>query len=290
MATATHSVAGKWRVRGREYDLARRALVMGVLNVTPDSFSDRGRYADPGAALERALAMIDEGADVIDIGGESTRPGSTIVSPEEEIARVRPVLERLVPISSVPVSIDTRKTEVARIALDLGAAILNDVSGLRVDPAGGGGHERARLAAEHHAGLVLMHMQGTPQTMQDDPRYDDVLGEVKGFLFDAARRAEEAGVAREAIALDPGIGFGKAAEHSMALLRGTGELAAAGYPILVGVSNKSVFGKLFGLALEDRLEAGLAAAVACVLRGARIVRTHDVRATARALRVAEALL
>jgi len=290
VATATHSVAGKWRVRGREYDLARRALVMGVLNVTPDSFSDRGRYADPGAALERALAMIDEGADVIDIGGESTRPGSTIVSPEEEIARVRPVLERLVPISSVPVSIDTRKTAVARVALDLGAAILNDVSGLRVDPAGGGGHERARLAAEHHAGLVLMHMQGTPQTMQDDPRYDDVLGEVKGFLFDAARRAEEAGVAREAIALDPGIGFGKAAEHSMALLRGTGELAAAGYPILVGVSNKSVFGKLFGLALEDRLEAGLAAAVACVLRGARIVRTHDVRATARALRVAEALL
>ena len=290
MATATHSVAGKWRVRGREYDLTRRALVMGVLNVTPDSFSDRGRYADPGAALERALAMIDEGADVIDIGGESTRPGSAIVSPEEEIARVRPVLERLVPISSVPVSIDTRKTAVARVALDLGAAILNDVSGLRVDPAGGGGHERARLAAEHHAGLVLMHMQGTPQTMQDDPRYDDVLGEVKGFLFDAARRAEEAGVAREAIALDPGIGFGKAAEHSMALLRGTGELAAAGYPILVGVSNKSVFGKLFGLALEDRLEAGLAAAVACVLRGARIVRTHDVRATARALRVAEALL
>ena len=290
MATATHSVAGKWRVRGREYDLARRALVMGVLNVTPDSFSDRGRYADPGAALERALAMIDEGADLIDIGGESTRPGSAIVSPEEEIARVRPVLERLVPISSVPVSIDTRKTAVARVALDLGAAILNDVSGLRVDPAGGGGHERARLAAEHHAGLVLMHMQGTPQTMQDDPRYDDVLGEVKGFLFDAARRAEEAGVAREAIALDPGIGFGKAAEHSMALLRRTGELAAAGYPILVGVSNKSVFGKLFGLALEDRLEAGLAAAVACVLRGARIVRTHDVRATARALRVAEAML
>ena len=290
MATAAYSVAGKWRVRGREYDLARRALVMGVLNVTPDSFSDRGRYADPGAALERALAMIAEGADVIDVGGESTRPGSAIVSPEEEIARVRPVLERLVPVSSVPVSIDTRKTEVARVALDLGAAILNDVSGLRVDPAGGGGHERARLAAEHHAGLVLMHMQGTPQTMQDNPRYDDVLGEVKGFLFDAARRAEEAGVAREAIALDPGIGFGKAAEHSLALLRGTGELAAAGYPILLGVSNKSVFGKLFGLALEDRLEAGLAAAVACVLRGARIVRTHDVRATARALRVAEALL
>jgi len=290
VATAAPRVAGTWRVRGREYDLARRALVMGVLNVTPDSFSDRGRYADPGAALERALAMIAEGADLIDVGGESTRPGSAIVSPEEEIARVRPVLERLVPVSSVPVSIDTRKTEVARVALDLGAAILNDVSGLRVDPAGGGGHERARLAAEHHAGLVLMHMQGTPQTMQDDPRYDDVLGEVKGFLFDAARRAEEAGVAREAIALDPGIGFGKSAEHSLALLRGTGDLASAGYPVLVGVSNKSLFGGLFGLALEERAEAGLAAAVACVLRGARIVRTHDVRGTARALRVAEAML
>ncbi|MEP7028911.1 MAG: dihydropteroate synthase [Candidatus Eisenbacteria bacterium] len=290
MATIAARSAGTWRVRGREFDLARRALVMGVLNVTPDSFSDQGRYADPGAALERALAMIEEGADLIDVGGESTRPGAPVVPVEVEIARVRPVLERLVPRSSVPVSIDTRKTEVARVALDLGAAVLNDVSGLRVDPAGGGGHERARLAAEHGAGLVLMHMQGEPATMQDDPRYDDVLGEVKGFLFDAARRAEEAGVPRAAIALDPGIGFGKAAAHSLLLLRGTAELAAAGYPVLVGVSKKSLFGKLFGLALEDRAEAGLAASVACVLRGARIVRTHDVRATARALRVAEALL
>ena len=162
VATAPHPVAATWRVRGREFDLARRALVMGVLNVTPDSFSDGGRYADPGAALERALAMIEEGADLIDVGGESTRPGSAIVPADEEIARVRPVLERLVPRTPVPVSIDTRKTEVARVALELGAAILNDVSGLRVDPAGGGGHERARLAAGHGAGLVLMHMQGTP--------------------------------------------------------------------------------------------------------------------------------
>ncbi len=290
VATTAPRVAGPWRVRGREFDLARRALVMGVLNVTPDSFSERGRFADPGAALERALAMIEEGADLIDVGGESTRPGSAVVPVAEEIARIRPLLERLVPISPVPISIDTRKTEVARAALDLGAAVLNDVSGLRADPAGGGGHERARLAAEHGAGLVLMHMQGEPATMQDAPHYDDVLGEVKGFLFDAARRAEEAGVPREAIALDPGIGFGKSAEHSLALLRGTADLAAAGYPVLIGVSKKSLFGKAFGLALEDRVEAGLAAAVACVLRGARIVRTHDVRATVRALRVAEALL
>jgi dihydropteroate synthase len=290
MAAAAPGAATAWRVRGRTFDLARRALVMGVLNVTPDSFSDKGRHRALGAALERAQAMIDEGADLIDVGGESTRPGSVIVPTEEEIARIRPLLERLVPQSKVPISIDTRKTEVARVALDLGAAILNDVSGLRIDPAGGEGHERARLAAAHGAGLVLMHMQGTPQTMSVDPRYDDVVGEVKGFLFDAARRAGEAGVPREAIALDPGIGFGKSADHSIALLRATGELAAAGYPLLIGVSKKSLFGTRFGLALEERVEAGIAAAVATVLKGARIVRTHDVLATVRALRVAESLL
>jgi len=278
-----------WHVRGATFDLSRRALVMGILNVTPDSFSDGGKFADPALAVDRALALIEEGADLIDVGGESTRPGSAPVPVEEEIARVRPVLEKLVPAARVPISIDTRKTEVARVALDLGAAILNDVSGLRADPAGGGGHERAQLAAQHGAGLILMHMQGEPATMQKDPRYDDVVSEVKGFLFDAARRANEAGVPREAIALDPGVGFGKAWEHSMALLRGVGDLAAAGYPVLIGVSRKSFFAK-FGLELEDRLEAGLAAASICVLRGARIVRTHDVRATARALRVVEALL
>ncbi len=290
MAKAAPGAAFAWRVTGRTYDLSRRALVMGILNLTPDSFSDRGRHADPGAAFERALAMVEEGADVIDVGGESTRPGAVVVPVEEEIARIRPLLERLVPVCPVPISIDTRKTEVARVAFDLGAAILNDVSGLRIDPAGGEGHERAALAARHGAGLVLMHMQGDPQTMQVEPHYDDVVGEVKGFLFDAARRAGEAGVPREAIALDPGIGFGKAAAHSLALLRGTEDLASAGYPVLIGVSKKSLFGARFGLALEDRVEAGIAAAVACVLRGARIIRTHDVRATARALRVAEALL
>ena len=278
-----------WHVRGATFDLSRRALVMGILNVTPDSFSDGGKFADPALAVDRALALIEEGADLIDVGGESTRPGSAPVPVDEEIARIKPVLEKLVPASRVPISIDTRKTEVARVALDLGAAILNDVSGLRADPAGGGGHERAQLAAQHGAGLILMHMQGEPATMQKDPRYDDVVSEVKGFLFDAARRANEAGVPREAIALDPGVGFGKAWKHSMALLRGVGDLAAAGYPILIGVSRKSFFAK-FGLELEDRLEAGLAAASICVLRGARIVRTHDVRATARAMRVVEALI
>ena len=289
MPEAAPGAAFAWRVKGRTYDLARRALVMGILNVTPDSFSDRGRHADPGAAFERALAMIEEGADVIDVGGESTRPGSVVVPALEEIARIRPLLERLAPSCPVPISIDTRKTEVARIALDLGAAILNDVSGLRIDPAGGEGHERAALAARHGAGLVLMHMQGDPQTMQKNPRYGDVVGEVRGFLYDAARRAEEVGVAREAIALDPGIGFGKSTEQSVALLRHVADLASSGYPLLIGVSRKSLFGKLFDLGVDERLEAGLAAAVACVMRGARIIRTHDVKATVRALRTVEAI-
>ena len=287
--------ASTWAVRGRRFDITRRALVMGILNVTPDSFSDGGRYSDPAAALERALAMVEEGADLIDIGGESTRPGSTPVPAGEEIRRVVPVIEAIAARSPVGLSIDTRKTEVARAALEAGAAVLNDVSGLRGGTAGGGEDaagavERAALAARHGAGLVLMHMQGDPQTMQDDPRYGDVVGEVRGFLYDVARRAEEAGMPHEAIALDPGIGFGKATAHSVELLRRTADLASCGYPLLVGVSRKSVFGRLFDLPLEERLEAGLAAAAVSVLRGARIVRTHDVRPTVRALRTVEALL
>jgi dihydropteroate synthase len=279
-------VATAWRVRRRTFDVSRRALVMGVLNVTPDSFSDGGRFVDPDEALRRALAMVEEGADLIDVGGESTRPGSAPVSPDEEIARVRPILERLRPATSAAISIDTRKTEVARVALDLGADVVNDISGLRGDAPS----PRAELAAKAGAGLVLMHMQGEPATMQQAPRYDDVVSEVKGFLFDAARRAEEAGMPREAIAIDPGVGFGKSAEHSVALLRATGELAATGYPVLIGASRKSMFDKLLGLALEERLEAGLAVAVASVLRGARIVRTHDVKPTVRALRMTEFVL
>jgi dihydropteroate synthase len=288
-------VAASWHVRGRVFDLSNRALVMGVLNVTPDSFFDGGRYAEPRAALERALAMYDEGADLIDVGGESTRPGAAPVAADEEIRRISPVIELLASRCPIPVSIDTRKTEVARVALDLGAALVNDVSGLRGGTAGGGedaggARERAALTARHGAGLVLMHMQGDPQTMQKDPRYADVVGEVRGFLYDAARRAEEAGMPREAIAVDPGIGFGKSVEHSLALLKRTADLASCGYPLLIGVSRKSLFEKLLGLSADERLEAGIAAAVACVLRGARIVRTHDVRPTVRALRTAEALL
>lgn len=278
------AIAATWRVRGRTFEVSRRALVMGVLNVTPDSFSDGGRFTDPQVALHHAMCMVEDGADVIDVGGESTRPGSTPVSADDEIARVRPVLRLLRDRCPVPVSIDTRKTAVAEVALDLGASVVNDISGLRDGPS------RAALAARFGAGLVMMHMQGEPPTMQQDPRYGDVVGEVRGFLYDAARRTEEAGVPREAIAIDPGIGFGKAAEQSLVLLRHTAELASCGYPLLIGVSRKSLFQKLLDLDLDQRLEAGLACAVACVLAGARIVRTHDVRPTVRALRMAELLL
>ena len=269
-------------MRAQVLDNAAHTLVMGVLNVTPDSFSDGGRHAEAGAAAARGLEMVAEGADLVDVGGESTRPGAAPVGAEEELRRVIPVVRDLA-AAGVLVSIDTRKAEVAAAALGAGAVAVNDISALG-DPA------MAGVVAGAGAGLVLLHMQGNPATMQDDPRYADVVGEVRGFLYDAARRAEEAGMPREAIAVDPGIGFGKSVQHSLALLKHTADLASCGYPLLIGVSRKSLFEKLLGLSADERLEAGIAAAVACVLRGARIVRTHDVRPTVRALRTAEALL
>jgi dihydropteroate synthase len=278
-----------YRIGDRVHDLARRGLVLGIVNVTPDSFSDGGRFFDADAACGHGMRLVEEGADALDIGGESTRPGSEGVSAEEEIARVRPVIERLAPRAGVPLSIDTSKLEVARVALDLGAAIVNDVSGLRLRDAAGR-PALAGLAAEHRASLIVMHMQGAPRTMQRDPRYDDVVGEVGDFLGEAARAAEAAGVARDRIAIDPGIGFGKSLEHSLELLRRMDGLAALGYPVMIGVSRKSLFEKLLGLPVTERLEAGLAASVLAFERGARLFRTHDVRATVRALRTAEALL
>jgi dihydropteroate synthase len=286
---ALPAAAFRFRVGATDYDLTRRALVVGVVNVTPDSFSDGGLWLDPEAALAHALTLVEEGADLLDVGGESTRPGAAPVAAEEEIARVRPVLERLCPRCPVPVSIDTAKPEVARVALDLGARVVNDVGGLR-EPGTGGLPAMAQLAADRGASLFVMHMQGAPRTMQEAPHYGDVLHEVGEFLAYAAVRAQAAGIPHECLALDPGIGFGKTLEHNLALLRGVDALAACGYPVLVGVSRKSLFGQLLGLPIDERGAAGLAAPVAAVMRGARLVRTHDVRATARALRVAEALL
>ena len=274
-----------YRLGGRDVDVTRRALVLGIVNVTPDSFSDGGRWVDPEAAYAHAMKLVAEGADALDVGGESTRPGSEGVSAEEEIRRVRPLLEKLAG-EGVAISIDTSKPEVARVALDLGASVINDVTGFRLRDASGR-PEMAKVAEAHGASAIIMHMQGAPKTMQVDPQYDDVVGEVGSYLREAA---EASGLPRGRIALDPGVGFGKSLEHSLELLRRIGDLAALGYPVMIGVSRKSLFHKLLGLPLEERVEAGLAASLVAFERGARLFRTHDVLATVRALRTAEALL
>ncbi len=268
---------------GRSLALGNGPLVMGILNCTPDSFYDGGRYVDTEAALERGLAMISEGAAVLDVGGESTRPGAETVSAAEETRRVVPVIEALRARSSIPISIDTRKAAVAESALAAGADIINDVSAL-ADPA------MAPLAGRTGAGVVLMHMRGTPQTMQDDPRYDDVVGEVCAFLASRAEAAVRSGIARERILVDPGFGFGKTLAHNAALLHRLDAVAGLGYPVLVGLSRKRMMEAALHLAKGDRLEAGLACAVMAVERGARLVRTHDVRATVRAVGMAWAVL
>jgi dihydropteroate synthase len=273
--------ATAWTCGDRRFDLRDRVLVMGVLNVTPDSFSDGGRHGDPATALAHARSMLTEGADLLDVGAESTRPGATPVTDDLQWARLEPVIEPLAR-EGVCVSVDTASAAVAGRALEAGARVVNDVTALG-DPG------MAAAVARAGAGLVLMHMQGTPATMQDDPRYDDVRADVTAHLLARSAAAEAAGVGREHIALDPGIGFGKTVAHNLALLSGVGALAAHGYPVLVGVSRKGFLGRLTGEPVDQRVEAGLAAAAVAVFEGARIVRTHDVAATVRALRVAEAL-
>ncbi len=267
-----------------------RPRIMGVLNVTPDSFSDGGRYLDPQRALARALAMVREGAAIIDVGGESTRPGAKPVPVEEELRRVMPVIERLLE-HELLVSIDTRRPEVAARALAAGVAILNDVEGLRSP-------RMREIAAAHGAGVVIMHMQGKPQTMQRAPRYDDVVAEVAAWLERQAKAAQAAGIAPEAIAIDPGIGFGKRIEHNLALLAATDRLAAGGRAVLIGLSRKSFLGKIVAPTPredhivrppERRLPAALALTAVAALRGARLFRTHDVEATADALAALHAL-
>jgi dihydropteroate synthase len=257
---------------------------MGVVNVTPDSFSDGGVNFDPGTAAAAARRQFAEGAAIVDIGGESTRPGSDGVSLDEELRRVVPVLEALA--GEVPVSIDTAKAEVARRALALGAELVNDVTALRGDP------ELAGVVAESGAYLCLMHMQGEPRTMQADPRYDDVVDDVKAFLEERLRAATDAGVDESLVCLDPGIGFGKTVEHNFELVRRLGELAALGPPVVIGFSRKSSLGKILGdsHATTGPLAASLAVAVAAYERGAAIIRAHDVREHVEALAAARAVL
>jgi dihydropteroate synthase len=260
-----------------------RPSLMGVVNVTPDSFSDGGVYLEPAAALAAAFAMFEEGAAVVDVGGESTRPGSEGVSLDEELRRVLPVLERLV---GFPVSIDTAKAEVARRALELGAELVNDVTALRGDP------RMAEVVAGSDAYLCLMHMRGEPRTMQIDPTYDDVAAEVASFLEERMRFAVEAGIAEERICLDPGIGFGKTVEQNFDLVRRLDVLLALGRPILIGFSRKSSLGRILGdpNAKTGSIAASIGAAVVAYERGATVLRVHDVREHAHALAAARAVV
>ena len=271
-------------IRGRRFILGPRTWLMGVLNVTPDSFSDGGAFLDPAQAVDHGLALESEGADIIDVGGESTRPGSRPVPEAEETARVLPVIAGLRRRSKILLSVDTTKAAVARAALDAGADLVNDTSSLRADP------KMAGVVAASGAGLVLMHMRGIPLTMQDAPHYDDVMGEIMGFLDERLRAAAAAGIPAERVAVDPGLGFGKTFPHNLEILRRQEAFHALGRPLLLGFSRKSFLGTITGQPPAGRLEATIAAAVLSVERGAHILRVHDVGPVARAVRTAEAVL
>jgi dihydropteroate synthase len=274
-----------WKIRDREIDLSRRARVMGIINATPDSFSDGGSFLDPQAALAHGLQMVAEGAEILDIGGESTRPGAQSVEADEEIRRVLPIIQALRRESPVLLSIDTSKAAVAEAALDAGADIINDVTGLRGDP------DMPALAASSKAGIVIMHMQGQPRTMQVAPTYDDVIHEVGNFFRQALARSVACGIDPMRIALDPGIGFGKTPEHNRRLLAELSAFLEFGRPLLVGASRKSFLGWLAGSsAMDDRFWPGVALTSLCRERGARILRVHDVKPHTEALRMTEAIL
>jgi dihydropteroate synthase len=262
------------------------AKLMGIVNVTPDSFSDGGLFLDPALAIEHALRLVDEGADLLDVGGESTRPGAGAVSAAEELDRVGPVLEGLrdARLAGVGISIDTSKVAVAEAALDAGAGIVNDVTALRSEP------QLAALCAERDCGLVLMHMQGTPRTMQQAPTYEDVVVDVKAFLAERIEFATSEGVAEKRIWVDPGIGFGKTVDHNLELLRRLGELGELGRPIVVGASRKSFLGELTGREVHERIGGTIASSVLALLGGAAVFRVHDVAELRQALQVAEAIL
>ncbi len=259
-----------------------RPLIMGVLNVTPDSFSDSGRFLGTQQAVEHARILIEEGADILDIGGESSRPGAESVGLDEELRRVMPVLEKLGGLP-VPVSVDTCKPEVMRRAIAAGAAMVNDINALREPGA-------LEAVAESQAAVCLMHMQGKPRTMQQDPHYADVVSEVTEYLARRVEAAQQAGIARERIVIDPGFGFGKKTRHNLELLRGLPRIAGLGQPVLVGLSRKSLLGKITGKPVVDRISASVAAALLAAERGAALVRVHDVAATRDALAVWRAVM
>jgi dihydropteroate synthase len=273
----------RWEAQGRAIVTDRVPRVMGIVNVTPDSFSDGGRAWTRDDAVAQALRLVDEGADLLDIGGESSRPGAEPVSAEEELRRVVPVVEALAPRVGAPISVDTTKAAVARRALEAGAAIINDIRALDGDPA------LPRLAAEARAGVVLMHMAGTPRTMQDHPRYGDVLREVRDYLARRIAALEPLGIPRARIAIDPGIGFGKTFEHNLELLRNLDQFATLGCAIVIGTSRKGLLGRLTGRPVSGRATASVVSSLAAAMRGAHVVRVHDVGPMADAIKVWTAL-
>lgn len=274
-----------WKVRGQSLDLTHRALLMGIVNVTPDSFSDGGSFLDPLAACTHGLKLVEEGADILDIGGESTRPGSQSVPLEEEIQRVIPVIQRLRHETKALISIDTNKAAVAQAAVNAGADIINDITGLRGDA------NMPSVVSQSGAGVIIMHMKGTPRTMQDAPAYLDIISEIGDFFRQSVALALSSGVDPMSIALDPGIGFGKTPEHNRQLLVVIGSFTKTGHPILVGTSRKSFLGWLAGsTAMDDRFWPGVATTSLCRERGARIFRVHDVKPHHDALRMTEAIL
>jgi len=264
-------------------DLGKRTYVMGVLNVTPDSFSDGGLFLEREKAIEHGIAMAEEGADFIDIGGESTRPFSRSVSSEEEMERVVPVIEALVRETRVPISIDTCKAVVAREALKAGASLINDISALRLDP------DLGSVAAESGVPVILMHMKGTPENMQKNPVYDDLIGEIKGFLEDAAKKAIEAGIREDLILIDPGIGFGKTFDHNLQIIKQLPSFLSLGRPLLIGTSNKSFIGQVLGRKVDERVTGTMATVAVAALHGAHVVRVHNVKEAVETVRMVDAI-
>jgi len=271
------------QINNKDYLLGQRTWLMGVLNVTPDSFSDGGLYFDQEKAIARALELAEEGADIIDVGGESSRPGSDPIPENEELRRVIPVISELKKKTRAFISIDTTKAEVAEAAIDAGADMVNDISALRFDS------RMASLIAQKDIPAVLMHMKGSPKDMQDNPHYDDVVGEVKAFLRERIRAAQSCGIKKEKIIVDPGIGFGKRFEDNLALINRLQELADLDQPLLIGASRKSFIGRILNLPPQERVEGTIASAILSILHGAHILRVHDVKAVKRAILVAESI-
>ncbi len=270
--------------RNKDIDLREKVAIMGILNLTPDSFYDGGKYRTENDLLKRVEQMIEEGVDIIDVGGESTRPGAERIEVEEEIRRTVPYIEKITNLFDIPISIDTYKAKVAREALEAGAQMINDISGLRFDP------EMSQVASYYDVPLVIMHIKGTPKDMQINPRYDSLMEEIISYLEEGIKIATMAGVKREKLIVDPGIGFGKTLEHNLFILKKLEELRILGCPILIGVSRKSFIGKVLNLPVEERMIGSLAATCLAVSKGARIVRTHDVKPTRQVVDLIEAIL